>query len=55
MADGIEPILFKGSTLAMLAYGAIQCRQFGDIDLPVRPTVARQAAMLLEDAGYRTL
>ncbi len=55
IADGIEPIFLKGSTLAMLAYGAIQRRQFGDIDLLVRPTDARRAARLLEDAGYRTL
>lgn len=39
----------------MLAYGAIQRRQFGDIDLLVRPTDARRAARLLKDAGYRTL
>ncbi len=55
MAEGIEPIFLKGSTLAMLAYGAIQRRQFGDIDLLVRPTEVRRAARLLEDAGYRTL
>lgn len=55
IADEIEPILLKGSTLAMLAYGAIQRRQFGDIDLLVRPTEALRAARLLEDAGYRTL
>lgn len=54
MADGIEPLFLKGSALAMLAYGAIPRRQFGDIDLLVRPTDARRAAMLLEEAGYRT-
>ncbi|WP_164913513.1 nucleotidyltransferase family protein [Sphingomonas sp. UV9] len=52
-ADGIEPVFLKGSTLAMLAYGAIQRRQFSDIDLLVRPTDARRAARLLEEAGYR--
>ncbi len=58
IADGIELMFLKGSTLAMLAmlaYGAIQRRQFGDIDLLVRPTEAPRAARLLEDAGYRTL
>jgi len=54
IADGIEPVFLKGSTLAVLAYGAIDRRQFGDIDLLVRPTDARRAAMVLEKAGYRT-
>jgi hypothetical protein len=53
MADGIEPIFLKGSALAVLAYGAIGRRQFGDIDLLVHPTDARRAAVSLEKAGYR--
>lgn len=53
MADGIEPIFLKGSALAVLAYGAIARRRFSDIDLLVRPTDSRRAAMLLEDTGYR--
>lgn len=54
MADGIAPIFLKGSALAVLAYGAIGRRQFGDIDLLVRPTDAPRAALLLEEAGYRS-
>ncbi len=54
-ADGIEPVFLKGSTLAMLAYGAIDRRQFSDIDLLVRPTDARRAAIVLENAGYRAI
>lgn len=53
MANGIAPIFLKGSALAVLAYGAIGRRQFGDIDLLVHPDDARRAAVLLEDAGYR--
>jgi hypothetical protein len=53
MADEIEPLFLNGSALAMLAYGAIRRRQFGDIDLLVRPTDARRAAIILENAGYR--
>ncbi len=53
MAEGIEPIFLKGSALAVLAYGAIGRRQFGDIDLLVRPVDARRAAARLENAGYR--
>ncbi len=53
MADGIAPIFLKGSALAVLAYGAIGRRQFGDIDLLVRPTDAHRAAELLDTAGYR--
>ena len=52
-ADGIAPLFLKGSALAVLAYGAIERRQFGDIDLLVRPSDARRAAVLLGDAGYR--
>ena len=53
MADGIEPLFLKGSTLAVLAYGALDRRQFSDIDLLVDPADARRAATVLETAGYR--
>ena len=52
-AGGIEPLFLKGSTLAMLAYGALDRRRFGDIDILVRPDEASRAAALLSDAGYR--
>ena len=52
-AAGIEPLFLKGSTLAVLAYGAIDRRQFSDIDLLVDPADARRAATVLETAGYR--
>ncbi|MES3101648.1 nucleotidyltransferase family protein [Sphingomonas faeni] len=52
-AEGIEPLFLKGSALAMLAYGSLDARQFGDIDLLVRPSEAAHAATLLGAAGYR--
>lgn len=52
-AEGIAPLFLKGSTLAMLAFGSLDARQFGDIDLLVRATDAPRAATLLACAGYR--
>lgn len=51
-AAGIDAIFLKGSALAMLAFGALDRRQFADIDLLVRPDDAGRAATLLADAGY---
>lgn len=49
----IPAIPYKGPGLAMLAYGNLTLRQFGDLDLLVRPQDARRAQALLWDQGYR--
>jgi len=50
---GIEALAYKGPTLAVHAYGDLAHRQFGDLDLLVRPHDAVRAAALLAAQGYR--
>jgi hypothetical protein len=50
---GIEALAYKGPTLAVHAYGDLAHRQFGDLDLLVRPHDAARAAALLAEQGYR--
>lgn len=52
-ARGISAVPFKGPALAALAYGDVTLRQFGDLDILVRPGHAVQARELLLAAGYR--
>lgn len=51
---GIECIPFKGSTLATLAYPVSELREFGDLDLLVRPQDLDEARRLIELLGYRS-
>ena len=51
-ADGVEALAYKGPTLAAHVYGDLAQRQFGDLDLIVRPSDAARAAALLAEQGY---
>jgi hypothetical protein len=51
---GIATILYKGPALASLAYGYVTLREYGDVDILVRPRDARGAADVLEALGFRT-
>lgn len=48
----IPTLAYKGPTLAAHAYGSLSARQFGDLDLLVRPAHAARAAALLFREGY---
>ncbi|RMD98763.1 MAG: hypothetical protein D6812_12895 [Deltaproteobacteria bacterium] len=50
--NGILAIPFKGPTLAVLAYGDLALRQFGDIDLMVPRRDARKARERLSEVGF---
>jgi hypothetical protein len=54
-AHGIAALPYKGPVLAALAYGNVALRQFGDLDLLVRPQDADRAKALLWAQGYRWL
>ncbi len=54
-ARGIAALPYKGPALAMRLYGNIALRQFGDLDILVRPQDARPAIKLLLDQGYQPL
>lgn len=49
----ITAVPFKGPILATTAYGSISLRQFGDLDILVRPSDAASAQALLTSLGYR--
>lgn len=51
--QGITVIAYKGPVLAMLLYGDVALRQFGDLDLLVCGDDVRRAGEALEAAGYR--
>jgi len=50
---GITGIPFKGPTLAMLAYGHLSLRQFGDLDIFVPKRDLPRAAEVLLSQGYQ--
>jgi hypothetical protein len=52
-AHGTPAVPFKGPVLAVVAYGNLALRQFGDLDILVRPQDARHAQQLLLTRGYR--
>lgn len=54
-ARGIAALPYKGPALAMQLYGHIGLRQFGDLDILVRPQDARSAIELLFVQGYQPL
>src|SRR5271163_2569862 len=51
--NGIPAISFKGPLLAVDAFGDVALREFGDLDLLLRPAHMREAKRLLELRGYR--
>ncbi|MGH7451459.1 MAG: nucleotidyltransferase domain-containing protein, partial [bacterium] len=52
-AHGIEGIPYKGPALAMLAYGDLSAREFGDLDIMVHEKDHLQARDLLAVHGYQ--
>jgi hypothetical protein len=52
-AGGIPALPYKGPALAIQVYGHYAARQYGDIDILVRPEQAVDALRLLLDAGLR--
>jgi hypothetical protein len=53
--SGIEPVLLKGSALALSLYDQPSLRTMQDIDLLLRPVEIAEALRLLEELGYRRL
>lgn len=51
-ATGIQVIAQKGPALAHLLYGDSAVREFGDLDLLVRPTDVPRAVVALAELGY---
>jgi hypothetical protein len=51
--NGIAIIPYKGPTLALAAYGDVSLREFGDLDLLVKPEEALRAKAVLAGRGYR--
>ena len=50
--NGIAAMPFKGPVLAARLYGDVACRQFGDLDVFVRPGAVIRARHALLEAGY---
>lgn len=53
-ANGIPALAFKGPALAQQAYGDLALRQYGDLDILIRPQDVERAAGLLLDDDYFT-
>jgi len=51
-AHGISAIAYKGPVFAMTVYGSIAAREFGDLDVLVKPTDYDAARALLLAEGY---
>lgn len=54
-ARGVEAMPIKGPALAISAYGDLALREFGDLDIVVRPAHFDRARELLDRCGYRPL
>jgi hypothetical protein len=52
-AAGIEVLTYKGPALAQMLYGSVTLRDFGDIDLIVRPADVPTSINLIEELGYK--
>jgi hypothetical protein len=52
-ANGIHALPFKGPVLAALAYGNLGLRDYGDLDILVRPEDVLRTQGLLAGQGYR--
>ena len=50
--EGIEVVPFKGPVLAELLFQNIALRQFGDLDILIKPRDVKRAKQLLLDDGY---
>ncbi len=53
-SNGIEALPLKGATLAVAAYGDPALRDYGDIDILVRPEKGRSAVEALGSAGFQS-
>jgi hypothetical protein len=51
---GIPAVPYKGPMLALQAYGELQMREFGDLDLLLRRSDVLAAKQVLLDRGYRS-
>jgi hypothetical protein len=51
---GIKVLPYKGPTLAETLYGEVTRRQFGDLDILIRPGDVTKAKAALRDLGYKT-
>jgi hypothetical protein len=54
-ADGVQPIPFKGPTLAAIAYQDLSLREFSDLDVLVQDADIAAAEGVLTATGYRSL
>jgi hypothetical protein len=54
-ANGITAVAFKGPALALTLYGNVARRQFGDLDILVRPRDVAESARAIEAAGFEPL
>ncbi len=54
-ANGVDAMPIKGPALAIAAYGDLALREFGDLDIVVRPDKFDRARELLAEWGYRPL
>lgn len=50
--EGVRALPYKGPMLALQAYGDLAARQFGDLDLLIRPEDLDRAIGALEGAGF---
>lgn len=51
-ARGVRSIPFKGPTLALAVFGDLGLREFGDLDILVRPDELMSAKAAIVEAGY---
>ncbi|HEU4585143.1 MAG TPA: nucleotidyltransferase family protein [Gemmatimonadaceae bacterium] len=54
-ASAVDAMPIKGPALAIAAYGDLALREFGDLDIVVRPEKFDRARELLHELGYRPL
>ena len=52
-SNGVEAIPFKGPVLAILAYGELGLRQFGDLDFLIRDEDLGRTITALDSIGYK--
>jgi hypothetical protein len=52
-AAGLEPVVLKGTPLALLAYGEVHLKHAKDVDLVVAPPQRDAMRAVLQGAGYR--
>lgn len=53
-AEGLPALAFKGPVLAQAVYGDLALRQFGDLDLLIRPQDVLAVSAQLHAAGYKS-